>query len=105
MKPNSGTECGADGITITPQKSGFLSNGAMYGALIAKLGGSSADVPDSSSATVPYRNKRVFAVGSYCVVLIGSTESGPLFLKMNDSPDGFAHHSGALYVLIEECLM
>jgi hypothetical protein len=103
--PSNNTECGADGITIATSTSGLLCNGAMYGALIAKVGGSSADLPDSSSATLPYGNKRVFAVGSYCVVLIGSSEGGPLFLTMNDKPDGCADHSGALHVLIEECLM
>jgi hypothetical protein len=44
----------------------------------------------------------VFAVGSYCLISIGATEGGPLFLTMNDSPEAFAHHSGALYVLVEQ---
>jgi hypothetical protein len=99
--PIKGTDCGADGIPITPAKAGLLSTGALYGALIAKVGGSSADLPDSTSLTAPYGTKRVFAVGSHCVVSLGSTEGGPLFLTMNDTPDGFVHHSGALYILIE----
>jgi hypothetical protein len=100
--PISGTDCGADGIRNTPPKSGFLSTSAAYGALIGKIGGSSADLPDSSSGAAPYGNKRVFAVGSYCLISIGATEGGPLFLTMNDSPEAFAHHSGALYVLVEQ---
>lgn len=104
--PIKGTDCGADGIpTTSPPKAGLLNTAALYGALIAKVGGSSADIPDPSSAMAPYGNKRVFPVGSYCVVLIGSTEGGPLFLTMNDSPDGFVSHSGALHVLIEQHLM
>jgi hypothetical protein len=74
----------------------------MYGALVGKIGGSSADLPDSSSPGAAYGNKRVFPVGSHCVVLLGSAEGGPLFLTMNDSPEGFAHHSGVLHVRVEE---
>lgn len=99
--PIHGMDCAADGSTIP--KSGLLYNGAMYGALIAKIGGSSADLPDSSSTGGPYGSKKVFAVGSCCVVAIGDTEGGPLFLTMNDSFDGFPHHSGALHILIEHC--
>jgi hypothetical protein len=101
--PATGIKCGADGLGIAPTKSGLLTLGALYGALIAKLGGSSADVPDGSQPTAPYGNKRVFAVGSYCVISLAATEGGPLFLTMNDNPEGFVNHSGALHVLIEEC--
>jgi hypothetical protein len=100
--PINGVDCGADGIRNALPKAGFLSTAAAYGALIGKIGGSSADLPDSSSAASPYGNKRVFAVGTYCVVSIGGTDGGPLFLTMNDSPEGFAYHSGALCVLIEQ---
>jgi hypothetical protein len=101
--PDNNVHCGADGKSVTPAKTGLLSGGASYGALIGKIGGSSADVPDSSQPTTPYGSKKVFAVGSYCVLSLGATEGGPLFLAMNDCPDGFANHSGALSVLVEEC--
>ena len=100
--PVKGTRCGPDGAISTPAKSGLLTNGALYGALIGKLGGSSADVPDSTSPTTPYASKRVFAVGSHCIISMGSTEGGPLYFTMNDSPDGLVNHSGELHVLIEE---
>jgi hypothetical protein len=101
--PIDGTTCQADGVVSTPPKSGFLSLSAPYGALIGKVGGSSADLPDSSMPAAPYgTDKRVFTVGSYCVVSIGVAEGGPLYLTMNDSPDGFTRHSGALRVLVEE---
>lgn len=101
--PGTNVLCGADGTWITPAKTGLLSGGALYGALIGKIGGSSADVPDTSQPAAPYGSRRVFAVGSHCVISLGSTEGGPLYLTMNDAPEGFASHSGALTVLIEEC--
>jgi hypothetical protein len=101
--PAKNVHCGADGTNVTPTKSGLLSCGALYGALIGKIGGSSADVPDGSQPTTPYGSKKVFAVGSHCVISLSGTEGGALFLTMNDNPEGFANHSGALYVLIEEC--
>jgi hypothetical protein len=100
--PITGKDSGSDGITSTPAKSGLLLNSALYGALIAKLGGSSGDVPDSTSALGPYGSKKVFCVGSFCVVSLSNTEAGPLFLTMNDSPDGFDQHNGSLFVKIEE---
>jgi hypothetical protein len=42
-------------------------------------------------------------VGSHCVISLGATKGGPLFVTMNDTPEGFANHSGALVVLVEEC--
>jgi len=100
--PSDGTECGADGIFPTPLKIGLLYTGAQYASLIGKLGGSSADIPDTNSVAGPYPNKKVFAVGSYCVISVSSSEGGPLFLTMNDSPDGFKGHMGDLLVSIEQ---
>jgi hypothetical protein len=101
--PNTSVSCGAEGAWITPAKSGLLSGGALYGALIGKIGGSSADVPDASSPASPYAGKKVFAVGGHCVISLGAAEGGPLFLTMNDTPEGFANHSGVLVVFVEEC--
>lgn len=100
--PVDKTDCGPDGLATTTAKSALLSNGALYGALIGKLGGSSADIPDSSAIGSPYGTRRVFAIGSHCVISVASADAGPLFLTMNDTPSGFAGHSGALYVLLEE---
>ena len=99
--PAKGTDCGPDGVTTAPAKTGMLYAGAQYGALIGKLGGSSADIPDSSSATGPYVNRKVFAIGSCCVISVSNSEGGPLFLTMNDSADGFAGHLGKLCVSVE----
>jgi hypothetical protein len=100
--PATGTDCSADGIASSA-KTGTLSSAAQWGALIGKLGGSSADVPDPGATSMPYGNKRVFGVGSHCVISLVSTEGGPLYLTMNDIPEGFNSHSGSLHVLIEQC--
>jgi hypothetical protein len=100
--PVSGTNCGPDGVTTSATKSGLLTGGALYGALIGKLGGSSADVPDASSVTGPYGTKRVFAVGSHCAISLANADAGPLFFTMNDAPSGFGQHSGTLHILLEE---
>lgn len=101
VKPRE--NCGADGIVRNPAKTGLLCAGAPYGALVGKLGGSTADVPDPTPAlaATPYGSKRVFAIGSRSVINLGATDGAPLFLTMNDSPEDFHYHEGALHVLIE----
>ncbi|HXJ37904.1 MAG TPA: hypothetical protein VNH18_01425 [Bryobacteraceae bacterium] len=97
-------EIGADGQPAGKTTTGILVTTAARGALVGKLGGSTADLPDSATGTtvVPYRDKKVFAVGSSGVIPVAAADSGPLFLTMNDSPEGFENHSGSLWVLIEE---
>jgi hypothetical protein len=88
-----------------PQGKSLLLASAPRGALIAKIGGSSADVPDASvtAGTNPWPHAKVFAVGVYCVVTLASTDAGgPLFLTMNDTLEGFKDHLGSLKVKIEE---
>lgn len=99
-----GENCGADGIIRTPAKTGVLCTAAPYGALIGKLGGSTADLPDPTPAVAatPYGTKRVFTAGSQAIVTLSAAADGaPLFLTMNDSPEEFQNHGGALHVLIE----
>jgi hypothetical protein len=81
----------------------MLCGGAAYGALVGKIGGSSGDVPDSTVGTAgPYGNKRVFAVGTDCILTLATAaDGGPLFLTMNDKPEEFSKHSGELLVLLE----
>jgi hypothetical protein len=97
-------ECGADGLKGAAN-TGMLLTNTSAGALIGKIGGSTADLPDAqgqAGASTAYSGRKVFPVGSYAVIALADTDSGPLFLTMNDAPDGFATHSGALWVLIEE---
>ena len=60
------------------------------GALLAKIGGSVAGRDDGT----------VFPVGSFCVVQFDPTKTGPLFLTMNDEPNGFDGNSGEIEVSI-----
>ena len=77
---------------------------APIGALIAKVGGSSADFPPPAGAGgqpgTLLAGIKLFAVGAYAVVEIKDTESGPLFLAMNDTLAGFPHHAGTMKVKI-----
>ncbi len=69
-----------------------LSQDALVGALIGKLGGSSASV----------KNSNAFVVGSYCVLEVAETSKGPLYLTINDLPAGMGDNSGKLLVSIWE---
>jgi len=100
---NSDEECGADGSIKGGTKTGALVTSAALGALVGKVGGSTADLPDASTAAATGGSgRKLFPVGSYAVVALTSNDSGPLFLTMNDGTEGFATHSGSLWVLIEE---
>jgi hypothetical protein len=105
----TGDEAGPDGKFTSAAggaaKTGLLLPSALRGALIAKIGGSTADLPDPAAPAAPYGTKRVFAVGSYCVVNLSAAEAGPLYLAMNDSPDSKHEHAGTLHVAIEEFLL
>jgi len=85
--------CGADGTPGDGYSANHLCATAPTGALIGKIGGSTADKPDAAS---------VFAVGQYCIRTLKTEESGALFLTMNDVPGNFAQHDGVLKVRIEE---
>lgn len=104
-KPTTDDVCGANGL-LKPAKSDkttFLVSTAPFGALVGKIGGSTADLPDASSGSAgPWTGRKVFAVGNYTVVGLSKDDCGPLFLTINDSPDGFCDNSKDLWVLIEE---
>jgi hypothetical protein len=84
-------------------KAGLLCSSAAYGALIGKIGGSTADLPDSTpGVTTPYANKKVFAVGTDSIIALPTAaDGGPLFLTMNDKPDEFPKHTGEIQVYLE----
>jgi hypothetical protein len=96
--PTSGLSCGPDGTTPQVART-LLWTQAPYGALIAKVGGSTADLPGKDGS---FDGKKVFAVGSYAVIALDK-DAGPLFLTMNDTVDEFYQHEGALWVHLEEC--
>jgi hypothetical protein len=94
-------ECTADGVN-GPARTGMLVGTAPRGALVGKLGGSTADLPDSTNPATPYGTKKVFAIGTTCIMSLASGEGTALFLTMNDSPEGFAEHTESLHVVIEK---
>ena len=73
-------DCGADGTAGTPAPLGQrLVASAALAALVGRIGGSTADLPQpAAAASVP------FAVGSYCEIAIpAGGAAGPLFLSVN----------------------
>ncbi|MBI4591574.1 MAG: hypothetical protein HY725_22340 [Candidatus Rokubacteria bacterium] len=87
--------CGPDGAPQEGLVTDTLVPSAPLGALVGKIGGSSADKPDVSKVLV-------FAVGSYCVVSLDNTARGALFLTMNDVVGRFDEHDGEVSVTISE---
>jgi hypothetical protein len=95
--------CSADGDYENKQsKNGTpLVASAPRGALIGRLGGSTADQTLDAN-TAPSRI--LFAVGRYCVLMVPQSPAGALFLGVNDSPDRMGNVSNNLYVNIYEAL-
>jgi hypothetical protein len=90
--------CSAAGIYETAAEA-FLPT-APLGALIAKVGGGSADCPPPSGTAILEGAGRKVAVGTFAVLDVKESESGALFLTMNDRLSGFAAHGGHLHVAI-----
>jgi hypothetical protein len=85
-------ECGPDGdLSATPSK-GCLTQEAPVGALIGKIGGSTATV----------QNMGAFVVGAFCVYDVSDAMKGPLFLTINDMPAGMSDNNGKIVVSIWE---
>jgi len=101
--PADGVFCGPDGDLTATDRKAILCGSAACGALVGKIGGSTGDLPDSpGGASGPYAGKKVFAVGTECIVsLPTAADGGPLFLTMNDSPEYFPRHAGDLFVLLQ----
>ncbi len=82
--------CSANGelaSVIDPKR--CIHESSPVGALIAKIGGSTAD-----------RTASVFTVGELCVRKVDNDTSGPLFLTINDVWDGLGDNEGELTVTI-----
>lgn len=87
--------CGPDGHVVGGLIDGSLIPGAPVGALVAKVGGGTAEKPDSEKGVV-------FAVGRFCVLTLPEGTGGALFLTMNDRVAWFQQHSGELTVTVAE---
>jgi hypothetical protein len=90
-----GSPCSPDGDAASPGVDDALSKAAPIGALIAKVGGSTADRLDADKGSV-------FAVGSFCVIALSADQKGALFLTMNDRVNWFHHHAGTVSVKLFE---
>jgi hypothetical protein len=97
----AGTSCDASG-TMRNDPLAMLP-AAPIGALIGKLGGGTADFPAPPTATDSAQapaGVKLFAVGTYAVIEVLKTDSGPLFLAMNDTLTGFATHRGNMKIKV-----
>jgi hypothetical protein len=90
-----GRETGPEGDRNLGFPQDVLLPGAPLGALVGKIGGSSADKPDPTKQTV-------FAVGTDCVISVDEKTKGTLFLTMNDEPSQFDGHDGEIKVEVWE---
>jgi hypothetical protein len=83
--------CGPDGdLAALLGASHTLLPAAPAGALLAKIGGSTAGLADGS----------VRVAGSKAYFEIDAATNGPIFLTINDEPGGMADNSGELKVTI-----
>lgn len=101
-----GTRCSADGDydNRQPAQGTPLLGSAPRGALIGRIGGSTADqgVDTATPPTPPSR--LLFSVGRFCVLMVPQSPAGALFLGVNDSPDRMSGVRDALYVNVYEAL-
>jgi hypothetical protein len=99
--------CTADGYFSLEQQSGDPLPGVLpvgaapRGALIARIGGSTAD-QGADSASPPARI--VFSIGRKCIFTVPTAPAGSLFLGVNDAPAHMAEVTGQLFVNIFEAL-
>lgn len=94
--PDGGTACTADGDPGLTRASTPLVAGAPIGALIARVGGSTADAAGDAERSL------LFAAGRYCVFQAPEPpKAGALFLGVNDVPAIAVKLSGNL--LVEVC--
>jgi hypothetical protein len=101
-QPSKGESVNADGFPVVKTRPGLLLASAPRGALIGKIGGGTADVPQpAGTEDLNASQPKLFAVGSHCVIEVG-TKGGPLYLAMNDDLENFTQHEGTLNVKIEE---
>ena len=88
------SDCGPDGIEVPPRSGDPVCPGSPYGALIGKIGGSTADKAGS-----------IIAIGRYCVCKAAdAAKAGPLYLGVNDQYEWMTKVKGQIEVEIEVSL-
>lgn len=86
-----GKKCGADGdLGSLLNKEGAILPGAPIGALIVKIGGSTAGVTDGT----------VRVAGSKALIAIDEKVSGPIFLTINDEVTGLSDNADSITVKV-----
>lgn len=97
--PESGTACNADGDATLTRSSAVILDTSSVGALIARIGGSTADLkPDKDKLMI-------FSVGRHCVFSVTDPlKTGSLYLAVNDTPSSQSKLEGKLEVSIHESL-
>jgi hypothetical protein len=97
--PESGKKCTADGDPTLSRSEPLVLDTSAVGALIAKVGGSTADVkPDKEKLLV-------FSVGRHCVFSVAdAAKTGSLYLGINDAAASRQSVKGLLEVTIYEAL-
>jgi hypothetical protein len=96
-RPESAGECSADG---DPEKQidNLMISGAAVGALVGKIGGSTADLKPDKDKLV------LFTVGRYCVFTVEAAKAGTLYLGANDTMDSLVRVQGQLEIKLSEAL-
>ena len=101
------TECSPDGDFDGASRGDNYPLGALPvpsaapGALVARIGGSPADLTIEPTAAMP---RLAFAIGRTCVFTVPSTVSGSLYLGINDDPTRIGKVTGELVVDVFEAL-
>ncbi len=97
-------QCTADGFFKTKPAPGPLVTSAPLGALIARLGGSTADQTVDTPASGQQPNRILFSIGRTCIFSVPTAPVGALFLGVNDHPECMADVTGELTVRIFEAI-
>jgi|ERR1051326_4760873 hypothetical protein len=99
--------CTADGDFDATARGQVAQSGTLLvasappGALIARIGGSTADqTPDTASTP----SRITFSIGRECIFTVPTTPTGSLFLGVNDDPSRMADVAGQLIVDIFEAI-
>ncbi|WP_154073293.1 hypothetical protein [Bradyrhizobium erythrophlei] len=98
-KPESGRVCTADGDPTIARKDPLMMDSCAAGAMIGKVGGSSADTKADKDKLV------LFVVGHHCVFCVSdAAKCGSLYLAVNDVPGSQGRVEGQIEVTIFEAL-
>jgi hypothetical protein len=91
--------CTADGNPALSRNGGLVIDGCAPGALIGKIGGSTADLKPDKDKVI------LFSVGRHCVFSVTeAAKTGALYLGINDGREGLTGVQGQLEVTICEAL-